>query len=274
MRCRFDDAAAALEQALRHSGLAGERRADVPLLVAIELALGSRPAGEALQRLDELIAEHPSQPMSELLRAKLLAMLGRFDEAREIANDASARARELGDSPEQQLAEIATLAGDRLTAAQHLRRVCDELEAQGNLGFLSTYAPLLGRELCALGQYDEAERLARLGRELGTPDDASAQMLWRQVQALVHAHRGEHAEAERLGREAVEISERTDALNAQGDALCDLAEVLETAGRPTEATEALEQALDRYERKQNLAMVAQVRPRLEAMRWSVPGSNR
>ena len=67
-----------------------------------------------------------------------------------------------------------------------------------------------------------------------------------------------------MAREAVEIGERTDALNWQGDALCDLAQVLEAAGRPSEAAEALEQALDRYERKQNLAMVAQVRPRLEA----------
>ena len=84
---------------------------------------------------------------------------------------------------------IATLAGDHETAAQHLRRYCDELEEYGNRGYLSSYAPQLGRQLCALGQYDEAERLAQLGRELGAPDDAITQMLWRQVQALVHAHR-------------------------------------------------------------------------------------
>ena len=91
-------------------------------------------------------------------------------------------------------------------------------------------------------------------------------MLWRQVQALVHAHRGEHAQAEPLAREAVAISEPTDALNFQGDALCDLAEVLAAAGRVEEAGVALAQALERYERKKNLAMVAQVQPRLEALR--------
>jgi hypothetical protein len=42
--------------------------------------------------------------------------------------------------------------------------------------------------------------------------------------------------------------------------------VLAAAGRADEAAEALEQALDRYERKKNLAMVAEVRPRLEALR--------
>jgi exonuclease VII small subunit len=40
--------------------------------------------------------------------------------------------------------------------------------------------------------------------------------------------------------------------------------------RPRTATEdaavALEQALDRYERKKNLAIVAQVKPKLEALR--------
>ena len=100
-------------------------------------------------------------------------------------------------------------------------------------------------------------------------DDLVTQVLWRQVQALVHAHRGEHAEAERLAREAVAIAERTDGLNYQGDAFCDLAEVLAAAGRTDEAAEALEQALERYERKKNLAMVAQVTPRLEKLRAGV-----
>jgi hypothetical protein len=42
--------------------------------------------------------------------------------------------------------------------------------------------------------------------------------------------------------------------------------VLEAAGRRNEAAETLEQALERYERKKNLAMVAQVRSRLEGLR--------
>ncbi len=58
----------------------------------------------------------------------------------------------------------------------------------------------------------------------------------------------------------------TDSLNAQGDALCDLAHVLHAGGRTDEAAGALGQALERYERKKNLAMVAQVRPKLEKLR--------
>jgi tetratricopeptide (TPR) repeat protein len=135
---------------------------------------------------------------------------------------------------------------------------------------LSTYAALLGRSLCALGCYDEAESLARFGRELGSEQDFATQMLWRQVQALVLAHRGEHVEAERLAREAIAIAEPTDALNYQADALCDLGEVLAAAGRGDEAAAAHEQALERYKRKKNLAMVAQVTPKLEELRKAAP----
>lgn len=58
--------------------------------------------------------------------------------------------------------------------------------------------PILGRSLCALGRYDEAEPWVQLGRDLGIEPDLTTQLLWRQVQALVVSHRGQHAEAERL----------------------------------------------------------------------------
>ena len=97
----------------------------------------------------------------------------------------------------------------------------------------------------------------------------STQTLWRQVQALVDARRGQHAEAERLAREAVAISERTDALNFAGRRALRPRRGAAAAGRSDEAADALEQALERYERKKNLAMAAQVRPKLEALRAQV-----
>jgi tetratricopeptide (TPR) repeat protein len=203
-------------------------------------------------------------------------MLGRFDEAWAIARPAAERGRELGgllpgelSQGDTDLGEIAARAGDHATAADHLRRDCDTYERAGSRAQLSTLAPQLGRSLCALGRHDEAEPLAQLGRELGDEQDLVTQMLWRQVQARVHAHRGKHAEAEPLAREAVEIAERTDGLNFQGDAFCDLAEVLSAADRIEEAVTAYEQALDCYGRKRNLAMVSQVQPRLEAMRAGI-----
>ena len=84
----------------------------------------------------------------------------------------------------------------------------------------------------------------------------------------MHARRGEHAEAERLAREAVAISDETDMLDAQGDAYADLGEVLLLAGKPDEAAAALEQALARYERKENIVMAERVRARLAELRPS------
>ena len=264
MRCRNDEMTEAAEQQLCHARLVG--RVHFGAALAWGLTEGARPAGEALQLIDELLPDE-APPTMLAWRAKLLAMLGRFDEAWLVASEASAQLREFRTGhAEIRLAAIPILASDHETAERHLRRVCAELEEEGRLGNLASYAPYLGRELCALEQYDEAERLAQRGRELAMPDDASAQMIWRQVQALVHAHRGRHAAAEELAREAVAIGEETDALNGQGDALCDLAQVLETAGKTDEAVEALEQALDRYQRKENLAMVAQIQPRLERLR--------
>jgi class 3 adenylate cyclase/tetratricopeptide (TPR) repeat protein len=263
---RYDEAAQATEHALRHARLAGWQ---LPSLVFLGDALvqGPRPADAALQTLDAALPQSPSPGILQT-RAWLLAMLNRFDEAEPMARSAGERVREqVGDyGGEIPLAAVETLAGNHESAARYLQKLCDVLEARGQRAYLSTYAPMLGRSLCALGRYDEAEPLARLGRELGGEQDHATQTLWRQVQALVDAYRGDHSHAERLAREAVEISERTDALNWQGDAFCDLAEVLTAAGRIDDAVAALEQALERYERKKNLAMVAQVQPRLEALR--------
>ena len=133
-----------------------------------------------------------------------------------------------------------------------------------------TDAPELGRSLCELGRYEDAEPWAQLGRELAAEQDITAQAHWRQVQARVHAHRGEHSRADQLAHEAVAIIEQSDALNMQGNTYCDLAEVLAQAGRSREAQAALEQALDRYKSKKNLAMVTQVRPRLKALEEELP----
>jgi tetratricopeptide (TPR) repeat protein len=266
---RYAEATHAQEQSLRHMRLAGQRPAGVAL--AIQLVSGPRAADAAVRTLDELVPEGRHQFVIQM-RATLLAMLGRFGEARRIANEAATQLRELtgeDDVGGEWLAYIAEFAGDYESAARHMRQFCGVLERRGHRSVLSTYAPMLGRYLCILGLHDEAESLAELGRDLGDEDDVMTQIVWRQVQARVFAARGAHVNAKALAKEAVAIAERTDGLNMQGAALCDLAEVLTVAGRPDEAAEVFEEALDRYERKKNLAMVAQVRPRLEELRTHV-----
>jgi hypothetical protein len=64
----------------------------------------------------------------------------------------------------------------------------------------------------------------------------------------------------------VAVSEEGDLLNEQCLALWDLGEVLSAAGRPVDAAEAFEQALERCLRKKNLAFARQVRRRLGELR--------
>ncbi len=252
----------ALERALHHARLAGWQTAQ-PFDLVKAYILGPEPADELLRTLDRLMPEL-SHPLRQLVRARLLAMLDRSDEAWPAALEASERLLELtgDDGGEGELGQAAAIAGDHETAARYLRVYCDRLERLHRLNNLSSYAPMLGRSLCALGRYDEAEPLAEQGRDLGHDEDLLTQTLWRQVQARVLSQRGAHADAVRLAREAVEYTKRSDGLNLQGDALCDLAEVLAAAGRGDEAATTLEQALDRYERKRNLATARQVRERL------------
>jgi tetratricopeptide (TPR) repeat protein len=138
--------------------------------------------------------------------------------------------------------------------------LCRLYEELGHQGFLSWAAGELAQAYFALGRLDDADASARRAAELLASDNPDT--LWRQVRAKVLARRGEHTEAERLACEAVEICDATDLLDAQAEAYADLAEVLALGGRPEGAVEALEQALARYERKENVVMAQRVRARL------------
>jgi len=67
------------------------------------------------------------------------------------------------------------------------------------------------------------------------------------------------AVVDRLAREAVARVEESDNLPWQGDAWCELAEVLEAAGRRDAAIDAWREALDRYERKGIIPLARRVR---------------
>jgi tetratricopeptide (TPR) repeat protein len=161
-----------------------------------------------------------------------------------------------------QIAQIDLLAGRYEAADRRLARAADDATEFGVTAALSTVVADRARVLCALGRFEEAEPLAEQGRQLSAEDDAMTQVYWRQAAALVRANRGDHADAERLAREAVDLAWQTDSPLFQADALYDLGEILEAAGRHEEAAASLRDALAVYEAKGVIPLARRTRARL------------
>ena len=88
-----------------------------------------------------------------------------------------------------------------------------------------------------LGDQEQAFAFAEQGRELAAEDDVVTQALWRSIEAVVHARRGDHAAADLLSLEAVDRASAADG-TIIGDAWVARAECLALAGREEEAAEA------------------------------------
>jgi tetratricopeptide (TPR) repeat protein len=182
-------------------------------------------------------------------------MRGRFDDGRGLI----AQARSMLDDvaltvwmagPLTQMAGwIELLAGDAAAAERQLRRGVETLKEIGELSWLSTVAGILAEALYAQGRDDEAEEFIKVSAETAGSDDAYSQGLLRSVNAKILARRGEADEAERLGREAVEIAKATDFLFLQALTLASLGEALLLVGRRDEAERVLADAVRVCERK-------------------------
>jgi class 3 adenylate cyclase len=259
------DVAAAAERVLEHAQRAGDRTmSDWAERYLVQAQYhGPTPVEECLDWLDE----HPEVEQRGVLlyRDRLLAMLGRFDEANRLLAEVADRVAELGVARFQtSLAlrrfDVAMLEGDATRAEAAARETCETAQATGELGNFMWFCCNLAQALLELQSDGEAEQWLERGRETAPSEERLPQMLWRQVRGKVLARRGELAEGEGLAREAVAFAEETDMLNAHADALIDLSEVLTLAGQDAQAE--LEQALALYERKGNLVRADRTRSKL------------
>jgi predicted ATPase/class 3 adenylate cyclase len=269
LRCRWGAMLEAVEHALEHARRAGSARweGELPAWQSAAIFYGPTPVEDALRWYEEQHAQHP---VALTQQAMLEAMRGNFDRARALAESADAAAEDFGQklwlaAGGMALWEIDTLAGDVSAAESAVRRSCELLEELGDVGYRGMAAGQLATSLCALDRLDEADEWTRTAEALAQRDDASSQMLWRQVRAQVLARRGEHKEALQLAGEAISIAEETDMLNFHGNALADLAEVCVLSGRVEEARGQLQRALTFYERKGNIVATGRARRRLQEL---------
>jgi class 3 adenylate cyclase/tetratricopeptide (TPR) repeat protein len=254
----------ALERAILHARRSpdeGQLR-QLVVLYAQALFLGPTPVAEAIRRCSDLLEETPGSPTFEAglatTLAGLRAMEGRFEDARKLYGDSIAVYEEFGLRFRRAVrcilgAQIEGLAGDLVAAEHELRVGYAMLEEMGERAVRSTVAGFLA-DVLALGEHDaEAERFIAITRDTAAESDVVPQVLWRRASARTAARRGEHATAEELCRAAGALADATDFPDLRAGTLVALGDVLGGAGRPEDATAALEAARTLYEQKGNIA---------------------
>ena len=225
---------------------------------ATAAVLGPTPVDVAIRRCEEfreLLRASPVATASTLNPLALLhAMKGELETAGRLLEQASEILRELGglgSGVSHLEAFVRLLAGQPALAEAPLRADVETLSSMGDGAALATTTALLAQVVYAQGRIDEAGELCRMTDRRAAPEDTVTQVIWRGVQAKILARRRRCDEAEALARAAVALVEATDLLSHHGDAMLDLAEVLQICERNEESGRAARTGLALYELKGN-----------------------
>jgi tetratricopeptide (TPR) repeat protein len=260
--CRYASAERAVFEAMRHAGLAGDRRLRSRGITALTICAvyGPTPVPEAIERCETALLEAEEakdRRAASIVRctlAHLNAMRGGFEIARELYERARANLVDLGGtvlaaSTSLDSGPVELLAGDLARAEAELRRDFDALAAVGETYLRSTISGLLAHTLLAAERREEADRFARAAEAMAADDDVESQVLWRTARARLHAEAGDPEAAISVARGAVDLILATENPNMQGNAFLDLARVLRVAGRHEEAAGVAARARAAFEAK-------------------------
>jgi class 3 adenylate cyclase/tetratricopeptide (TPR) repeat protein len=270
---RYEEAASAAEETMVHAERAGDERLVLRgiAVIASMSALGPTRADEAIERSERVAVRARGDRRTEAMvagsLAPMYAMRGSFDQARELYRRERDLLLELGpsipaSSTSIEGARVEVLAGNLDVAEQELRRDYAELLALGEMGLRATVAAMLARVLLLRGDLARATDYSTIAMDLAEEDDLDAQVRSQLVQArLLAAARDDRAIelAERAVRQSKEMSD----LSLRGEALEDLAQVIETLQGTEEAEPPLREALTLFEEKGDLVSSQRVRALLD-----------
>jgi class 3 adenylate cyclase/tetratricopeptide (TPR) repeat protein len=270
MPCRFDAAREAAIHGVEHARRAVDRSLlmDAKTMQMGAEMLGSTTPAAGRPSLDATTAEFGRDGLighvALVQQACFDAMTGDIDGARRGIRESEALAERFGAqfwtaASNEFGGEVELIAGDPASAERHFRKAYELHRRLGDDAHASTCAAYLAKALARLGRFDEAEEVATIARTIGADDDLATQAFARSAQAVVRSARGEHEEARRLAREAVDLYAGAQSPWFHGDALMALAEVSRAAGLPGDAVEAARGALAAYERKGHQPGVASAR---------------
>jgi class 3 adenylate cyclase len=268
-----DELERATERALVHYRRAGWPTTSCVQALATALFYGPKPVAQGVRRCTELlehdVTDRAGEAYVRVWQAGLGALAGGYGDARQVVVDSTRVLEELGQpiSAASTCATIAALterlAGDLDAAENVLRATCELFATRGEWAHLATSAAELADTLYAQDRFDEADEWTRTSEKHAASDDLSAQFTWRSVRAKVVARAGDLEEAEGLARHAVELVDRTDALNQRANVRLDLAHVLFLAKQPDTAAAVASEAAQMYEQKGNIVSARAARSMIE-----------
>jgi DNA-binding SARP family transcriptional activator/class 3 adenylate cyclase len=244
-------------------------------ILAYSLLEGPTPVEEAIRGCQRLLAPLESDRLgsasinSQL--APLVAMLGRFDDARALiaASRDSMEEFHIG-GPHQSALELASarveiLAGDRDATESATRAAAEHSAEAGDSWYHAVALVDLARAVCERGQPTESLRILDESESYAAPPDVELVVKQPATRALALTRLGRLEQAETLAREAVKNAEGRGYLNYEADAVLVLADVLRQMGKPTEAAAALEQVTALCERKGNVVLAKKTRALLDEL---------
>src|SRR5439155_15319162 len=167
------EAAGAFERAAEHAHRAGDRRLELDCLEWINgcLLYGPAPTEEAIRRseaIERAAGDRRVEGWGRTVRCVFEAMLGNFDEARRLREQARATWEDLGmrldlAGSNQNFGWVELLAGDPAAAEREFRAGYELSQRMGETGYLSTTAGFLAEALYRQGRDEEALRYTEEG---------------------------------------------------------------------------------------------------------------
>ncbi|MGQ0608034.1 MAG: ATP-binding protein [Chloroflexota bacterium] len=274
--CQYGAAERAVEQAVHHARLAGDRRGESRNLMSLALSAlyGPMHVTHAIAVGRRIAAEVGDDRRAEgvvlCALAHLHALRGEFDEARTLYRRARETLHALGGSMMAATVSVDSgrvelLAGDPVRAEQELRGDYDVLAAAGERYTLSTVAAMLAEAVLRQGRVDAALELTTQSEELSADDDVESQNLWRRVRARILAGRGDLASARILVDQAYRLVEETDAPLLKANTMMDKAHVHGEAGELEEGVGVAQRALALFEAKGDDVDVASARASIDRL---------
>ncbi len=251
----------------------------------LALAEGPTPVEEGIRLINGTLEGHGDDRLFNMHAGRYLAefeaMRGRAEEARGLIEEAITTGRDLGmrvllgAGLLRARSFVAFLSGDLERAESDLREGVEILSEAKDWGHLASVAPELALVLLSNdGREQEALEAIELGWSSMIEDDADAQVRARSAKALYLSRIGEMGEAERLARDAVRRAWATEYVRLRALAAEALADVLFRGGRPDEAAEELEKAIEVHRAKGNVVAAEADRQLLARRRAAAAGKDR